>query len=231
MKEPLILLLETATDVCSVGLCLGERLLSLRESDEGQDHAASVTLFIQAVLEEAGKALPEIDAVAISGGPGSYTSLRIGAATAKGICYALGKPLIAADTLHSLALASRSALPDAHWHCPMIDARRMEVYAALFDADMQREWDTRAVVLERAVFEPYLAQGRPIALCGSGAAKALALFEPGEAVHVAQRCSAPLLIPAALQAFRESAFQDIAYYTPAYLKPPNITVPSGKKLI
>lgn len=229
MEAPLILLLETATDVCSVGLCRGEALLCLRESDSGQGHAAFITLFIREVMEEAGFALSDLNAVALSDGPGSYTSLRIGASTAKGICFALNKPLLAIDTLQSLALASRVGAPDAAWYCPMIDARRMEVYCALFDAGMQREWDTRAVVIEPQVFEPYLAGG--LAVCGSGAAKAVELLGAEAVTHVPLRCSAPFLIPQALEDFHAGRFCDMAYYTPTYLKPPNITVPSGKKLV
>ncbi len=226
MKEPLILLLETATDVCSVGLCRGDALLSLRESDSGQDHAAFITLFIKAVMEEAGYSLSGLDAVAVSDGPGSYTSLRIGASTAKGICFALGKPLLAVDTLQSLAIACRKEAPDSAWFCPMIDARRMEVYCALFDAGLRREWDTRAVVIERQVFDRYVQDG--LAICGSGAPKAVDILG---ATHVPLRCSAPYLIPQALEAYNKQAFSDLAYYTPTYLKPPNITAPSAKKII
>jgi tRNA threonylcarbamoyladenosine biosynthesis protein TsaB len=229
MEAPLILLLETATDVCSVGLCRGEALLSLRESDSGQDHAAFITLFIREVMEEAGYALSDLDAVALSDGPGSYTSLRIGASTAKGICFALNKPLLAIDTLRSLASACRINAPGMAWYCPMIDARRMEVYCALFDTGMQREWDTRAVVVEPQVFEPYLAGG--LAICGSGAAKAVELLGMEAATHVPLRCSAPFLVPQALEDFRIGKFCNMAYYTPTYLKPPNITVPTAKKII
>ncbi len=225
MKEPLLLVMETATDVCSVGFARGDRLLSLRESNAGQDHAALITLFIREAMEEAGCRLSDLDAVAISDGPGSYTSLRIGASTAKGICFALHKPLIAADTLKSLALAGRTLAPGAAWYCPMIDARRMEVYCALFDAGMERVWETRAEVLRAELFDPFLAEGKTVALCGSGAPKAMDVFAGRKVVHAPLICSAPFLLPLALEAFRLGQFVDMAYYTPTYLKPPNITVP------
>ncbi len=225
MKEPLLLLLETATDVCSVGLARGERLLSLRQSNSGQDHAAVITLFIQAVMEEAEQKLSDLDAVVVSDGPGSYTSLRIGASTAKGICFALGKPLIAVDTLQSLALACRTERPGAGWYCPMIDARRMEVYCALFDAAMERVWDPRAAVLDAALFDAFLQEEKTVSICGSGAPKAVEIFSGKQVVHTPLVCSAPFLLPFALEAYHMEKFKDLAYYTPTYLKPPNITTP------
>lgn len=225
MREPLLLLLETATEVCSVGLARGHKLLSLRESPPGQDHAAVITLYIQAVMEQAGHALAELDAVAVSDGPGSYTSLRIGASAAKGICFALQKPLLAVDTLQSLAKACKTLAPGCHAYCPMIDARRMEVYAALFDGTLQRLWDTQAMVLHAEMF-----QGIPdsVAICGSGAAKALPLFAHGGVHHVPVQCSASHLIAQTLEAWHRQDFQDVAYYAPTYLKPPNITVPKPR---
>jgi len=231
MKAPLILLLETATDVCSVGLSSGTTLLGVRESTAGQDHAAVLTQFIDDVMEEAGKKLSELDAIAVSDGPGSYTSLRIGASTAKGICYALQKPMLAVDTLKSLAMACRQTAPGAAWYCPMIDARRMEVYCALFDAGLQRIWDTRAEVLAPGMFDPFLADGKTVAICGSGAPKAGVLLHTEAVAHVPLLCSAPYLLPSALEAYEQKKFCDLAYYTPTYLKPPNITMPKTASVL
>ncbi len=225
MREPLLLLLETATEVCSVGLARGRELLSLQESPPGQDHAAVITLYIQAVMEQAGHALAEVDAVAVSDGPGSYTSLRIGASVAKGICFTLQKPLLAVDTLQSLASACKTLMPDCRTYCPMIDARRMEVYTALFDETLKRLWDTRAMVLQADMFQ---GVSGPVAICGSGAAKALPLFTHGGVHHAQVLCSASHLIPQALEAWHRQDFKDVAYYVPTYLKPPNITTPKPR---
>ncbi|MBK8703440.1 MAG: tRNA (adenosine(37)-N6)-threonylcarbamoyltransferase complex dimerization subunit type 1 TsaB [Saprospiraceae bacterium] len=119
MPEPLILNIETATDVCSVALCLGEEVLALVESQTVNDHAAQLTTYIDQCMDKAGYRLGELDALAVSGGPGSYTSLRIGVATAKGICYALDKPLLAVPTLESLAHAARQIAVDQPTpYCP-----------------------------------------------------------------------------------------------------------------
>ncbi len=225
MREPLLLLLETATEVCSIGVARGRELLGLQESPPGQDHAAIITLYIEAVMEQAGHALAELDAIVVSDGPGSYTSLRIGAATAKGICFALQKPLLAVDTLQSLAEACKALAPGCRAYCPMIDARRMEVYTALFDEALRRLWDTQAMVLRAEMFQ---GVPNPVAICGSGAAKALPLFAQGGVHHISLKCSATYLIAQALNAWHRQDFQDIAYYVPMYLKPPNITIPKPR---
>jgi tRNA threonylcarbamoyladenosine biosynthesis protein TsaB len=128
----LILHLETATTVCSVALSFEGKLISLKEENNGYTHAEHLSLFIEDVLLLAGKKMTDIDAVAISKGPGSYTGLRIGVATAKGICYGLNKPLIAVNTLLSLANIAADKYGDRYLICPMLDARRMEVYTAVF---------------------------------------------------------------------------------------------------
>ena len=124
----IILHIETATTVCSVALSENGKLLSLKEENKGLKHAENITLFIMHVLKESGKKITDLDAVALSSGPGSYTGLRIGTSTAKGLCYALDKPLISVSTLQSLALNAITKTSDASaLYCPMIDARRMEV--------------------------------------------------------------------------------------------------------
>jgi tRNA threonylcarbamoyladenosine biosynthesis protein TsaB len=225
MIQPLILLLETATEVCSVGLCRGEELLSIRETSEGQDHAAKITCFISEVMEEAGCTLPQIDAVAVSDGPGSYTSLRIGASTAKGICYALQKPLVVTDTLACLAFQAAQVYASADIYFPMIDARRMEVYGAIFDAKLQKLKDTAAQVISVEWWDAEIKPLGEIAICGNGAEKVFSLINGEKVVKIPLHCSAEWMIPKALEAFTVEHFSDIAYYTPCYLKPPNITLP------
>ncbi|MCB0638220.1 MAG: tRNA (adenosine(37)-N6)-threonylcarbamoyltransferase complex dimerization subunit type 1 TsaB, partial [Lewinella sp.] len=129
-----LLLIETATDTCSIGLSSNGQLLALRESSDFRDHGRLITRFIEECLGEAALAPADIDAVAVSTGPGSFTSLRIGLATAKGWCFATGKPLIAVSTLAAIAEGARTALgaPAATYYAPLLDARSMGVYLAVY---------------------------------------------------------------------------------------------------
>jgi tRNA threonylcarbamoyladenosine biosynthesis protein TsaB len=126
-----LLLMETATGICSIGISKNDQVVALKAADKAYQHTTVITLLIQEVLDMAEMQLTDLDAIALSNGPGSFTSLRVGSATAKGICYSLNKPLIAVDTLQSLALASKNKLQIDAIYIPMIDARRMEVYTAV----------------------------------------------------------------------------------------------------
>lgn len=225
----LILHIETATDICSVALSEGEHLRCLEEAKEPFKHAAQLTLLIQAVLEQSGLNLPALDAVSISSGPGSYTSLRVGTATAKGICYALEKPLIAVDTLQALALSCLKQEREEGLYYPMIDARRMEVYTAGFDATNDRLTDAYALIVDEQTFAEPLAKGQQIILCGSGAAKCKTVLPKEGVLYSDIDCSATHLVPLAYRAYEAEQFEDIAYYDPLYLKPPNIT--KAKKVL
>lgn len=221
----LILHIETATDICSIGLSRGDQLLSIHNAETGYQHAAQITLLIQRCLEEAGVRLIELDAVALSSGPGSYTSLRVGAATAKGICYSLDKPLIAVDTLQSLALASLKQEREEALYYPMIDARRMEVYTAGFDAANEQIEAPQAVIVDEFTFSEQLRAGHRIVLSGNGAEKCRSVLADKDIFYSQVACSAAHLLPLALRALEQGAFEDMAYYSPNYLKPPNITKP------
>lgn len=219
---PLLLLLETATDICSIGLCRDGELLSLVEIDERADHAARINELILEACRQANVALEIIDAVAVSKGPGSYTSLRVGAATAKGICYALDKPLVAADTLEAIARASQTAEAGTWRYAPMIDARRMEVYTAIYDQHFQLLQPAHPLIIEPDVLAPFLDDGAGIVIAGNGAAKSLPILS-GNIQLQEVRCSAAHLVDLAQESFRQNRFEDIAYFEPLYLKPPNIT--------
>lgn len=218
----LILLLETATDICSIGISRGEELLSLVEIDEMAAHAARINELILQACRDAGCQLAEINAVAVSKGPGSYTSLRVGTATAKGICYALDKPLIAIDTLESIARASRQTTAGKWLYCPMIDARRMEVYTTFFDQDFQILQDTHPLIVEPTVFDDYLQQDYQIVLAGNGSEKCRKIL-PESIYWEEVNCSAAHLVDQAQFSFLHQQFEDLAYFEPFYLKKPNIT--------
>ena len=233
MKEesPLILNIESATDICSVSLSRGTEILSFQETDETFAHSKVLTLLIENCLAEVNIELKNIDAVAISRGPGSYTSLRVGSSVAKGICYALNKPMIAVDTLKSLALATYAAEGDADAiYAPMIDARRMEVYTAHFSATGDRLSDTAAEVITENSYSNIFKSEKKIIFCGSGADKCRSVLLSPFAFFSPIVCSAMYLPPLAVQAFVEKRFEDIAYFEPEYFKAPNITK-SKKKLL
>lgn len=223
---PIILNIETSTDVCSICVSNGLEVLAIRETDESYVHASKVTVFIQECLSEANLTLIDIDAVALSKGPGSYTALRIGASTAKGICYALDKPLIAIDTLQSLALASRDKEQnEGAIYCPMIDARRMEVYTALFDASNALIQQTNALIVDKSAFGQYFSKKQDIIFSGNGADKCKNVLQSSNAHFSSVLCSATNLIPLAIMAYEKTDFEDMAYFSPDYHKPPNITTP------
>jgi tRNA threonylcarbamoyladenosine biosynthesis protein TsaB len=152
----LILNLETATKSCSVCLARDGKPLAIKEAWSDQySHAEQLNQFIETVMQEANFSLSDLDAVAVSAGPGSYTGLRIGTSTAKGICYALEIPLISVNSLKALASLSKA---DEGYICPMFDARRMEVYAAIYDKELNTLMPTAAVVVDDQSFKEFFSQ-------------------------------------------------------------------------
>ena len=220
-----ILNLETSTDICSVAIGRDEELLCLRETQEPYQHASQITLLIGECLAEAGLELQDLDAVAVSRGPGSFTGLRIGASVAKGIVYALDKPLITVDTLQALAAGLGPVDHPKPIFVPMIDARRMEVYAAIYDRDLKNIQPPHALILQENLFEEWLQKGHQIILCGNGAGKGSAFFQHASFSLLPTVCSAENMLGIAYQLFTNKEFSDPAYYKPFYLKPPNITKP------
>jgi len=225
----LILNIETATEICSICISKGTDILAIKESRDAYSHAGQITLLINACLEAANYKLSDLEAVAVSSGPGSYTALRVGAATAKGICYALNKPLIAVDTLQSIALATYHKKKKQALYCPMIDARRMEVYSAFFAEKGEAENEPSAIVIDENAFSEQLAEGKIIICSGNGAEKCKAILKNPLISFEEVLCSSAHLVPLAQKAFDEKRFSDIAYFAPLYLKPPNIT--KAKKVL
>lgn len=224
----LILNIETATDICSICISSGEKVLALEATDQPFQHASQITLLIKKCLKKAERTLGQIDAVAVSRGPGSYTALRIGISVAKGIAYALDKPIIAVDTLQSLALASATVAQEDGIYYPMIDARRMEVYTAPFDRTGAPLDQPEARIIHEDSFQEEIGQGHRIFLSGNGAAKCKAVLTSGQVEDLQVFCDSVHLVPLARRAFEAGDFVDIAYFAPFYLKPPNITIPKSK---
>lgn len=219
----MILCLETATSVCSVALNDGNRCLALRECTGQNAHSEKITIFIKEVMDEVGMGYDQLDAVAVSMGPGSYTGLRIGVSTAKGVCYAADRKMMAVDTLQAMAVGFRDKMqaqiqPD-DLLIPMIDARRMEVYASVFDAQLNKLHDTAALVIDAHSFEDLLADHR-IWLFGDGAPKLKAVFEGNAHVQIVDGFtpSAAFMAPLVAQDLQEQKFVDVAYFEPFYLK-------------
>ena len=212
----LILCLETATTNCSVGIAKDGKLLSLKEDNsKNYSHAEKLHVFINEVLNEVGITANDLDAVAISKGPGSYTGLRIGVSSAKGLCYSLNIPLISVPTLDLLAHQLQG---EEGVFISMLDARRMEVYSAIYDAEMNQVRDTRAQVLEEASFQEYLDKSK-VHFIGNGVAKFEEICKHDNAVfHVQKFPSAKEMAEIAEYKYQKSDTEDVAYFEPYYLK-------------
>lgn len=219
----MILCLETATPVCSVALNDGCCTLALHETEGQNAHSEKITNFIREAMETAGIDYRQLDAVAVSKGPGSYTGLRIGVSTAKGVCYAADVPLMAIDTLEAMAHGMKeklgSQLAENDLLIPMIDARRMEVYAAVFDARLNKIEDTAALVIDENAFED-LRKDHRLWLFGDGAPKLSKVFENQTNITIIDgfKPSAAYMRNLADKALREHDFVDVAYFEPFYLK-------------
>lgn len=214
----LILCIETATEVCSVCLSKDGIVVMTKEINEPNKHASLLSLLIDEVLKTSGHTFKELDAVAVSKGPGSYTGLRVGVSTAKGLCYALDKPLIAVPTLQALASLAQKQISTegSYLLIPMIDARRMEVFTATYNYLLEETTATLAHIIDESSFA---SQQLPSYYFGNGAAKCVAtLTHPN--LHYLEniQCSASGMAALAEAAFEEKRFEDVAYFEPYYLK-------------
>ncbi len=221
---PLLLHIDTATEQASVCLSREEQVLGLVSSLEQKNHAGFVQPAIQQLLADNGCSIQELDAISVTSGPGSYTGLRVGLATAKGISYALQKPLILVNTLEIMAravlrdLKERGIPPSSDTLlCPMIDARRMEVFTALYTADLAEVQPPHALILEKGCFSDLLAN-QPVIFSGSGHVKLKELVNsPNASFSHTLHNATDLAIPA-LSAYHSGQFADLAYSEPLYIK-------------
>jgi tRNA threonylcarbamoyladenosine biosynthesis protein TsaB len=214
-------------------------MFALRESGEGRDHARNVAVYVNELLAGNDMTPDELDAVAVGRGPGSYTGLRIGVSFAKGMCYALGIPLIAVGSLESLAYAAleeheAGILDAADWNravlCPMIDARRMEVYAQVFDTSAKPLTEVAAEVVDTESFGAFIGPGHEFLIFGDGAAKCAEVL-PRKGVRLIDiAASARGLCAEAQRKFDAGETEDIAYFEPFYLKDFVVTAPKKKVL-
>jgi tRNA threonylcarbamoyladenosine biosynthesis protein TsaB len=228
----LLLSLETSSPICAVALhhLTDGRLLGQAELRLEKSHSTHLTVLVEQLLANTGHALADLGAVAVSDGPGSYTGLRIGAAAAKGLCFALDVPLLAVGTLPALAhqVAGRVPRAAAYLLAPMLDARRQEVYTALYEADGTEVLAPTNLVLDAASLAEHLAV-RPVLCFGSGAAKfqALVADQPNALFLAEVQPSAVAIGELAHAAYQRQEFQDVAYYEPFYLKEVYTTTPKS----
>ena len=215
----MLLCIETSGKNCSVALFEDLQLVSIREVHTEQvSHSENLHVFIEQVLKESNLQPKAIEAIAISAGPGSYTGLRIGVATAKGLCYGWDIPLIALPTLRILAEQVTYEFTDIEYIIPMIDARRMEVFTAVYSHDFSPILGERAEILTESTFDTYLNKGKTIFL-GDGITKFQAICKHKNAYFWENKFpSAKQMGRLALEKYQAQAFEDIAYFEPFYLK-------------
>ena len=214
-----IIYIETSTALCSTALSRGGEIIAARSNDE-RKHASLTAPFIKEMLDEHGLGVSDCDAVCVSMGPGSYTGLRVGVSTAKGLCFGAGIPMIGVGSLDTLVWQAidRNLLPDGCRHIvPMIDARRMEVYCAVFDVTGKQVRETSPEIVTEESFADILTEG-PVLFIGDGARKCSEVIKSADAKFI-DACpeAASMLRPAEMK-YAESDFLDTAYSEPFYLK-------------
>lgn len=222
----LILQIETSTELCSVAISQDGVCVSQSSSAIPNSHTEMLTILIQQCLDQSCISFKQLDAVALSSGPGSYTSLRVGASTVKGICFAMNLPLITIDSLKILAHGINvDQLGADDVIIPMIDARRMEVYATVFNKSLQPIQPIEAVILDDSTYKEYPSK---VHICGSGAKKFIDAFEHSNLILHHEYTSAKFMTLPSTEAYANRQFSDVAYFSPEYIKAPNI-VKSEKK--
>lgn len=213
-----LLNIDTATETAGVCLSKGNEILTVLTSTDQKNHASFIQPAIASVIKQTGIALSDLSAVAITGGPGSYTGLRVGMATAKGICYSLEKPLIVVNTLEVMAVAAiEKAGAEIQLFCPLIDARRMEVFTAVYDRLLRERLALRAMLLEKESFTNFLETGIML-FSGSGMKKLSEISGHPNARFVDVQHHAGHLAQLAFKSFINGHFADLAYAEPLYLK-------------
>lgn len=216
----LILSLDTSTTVCSVALHRDGAVVACYELFTEKSSSGMLTTLIQNAVLQSGYQLSELDAIAVAKGPGSYTGLRIGVSTAKGLCFALDKPLLAINTLEAMAWQLSGFYPASYALCPLLDARRMEVYCAVYDSEVREIQPTSAQIIDEQSFANLLAQ-QSVVFFGNGAAKCRAVLGhqpnavfPESVVHPSAKTVGKL----AALAYAENRFENVADFEPYYLK-------------
>jgi tRNA threonylcarbamoyladenosine biosynthesis protein TsaB len=220
----MIICLETSTLICSVALCDANGVVALRESGENKSHASQLTVFIEELLAEAGLRVSDLDAVAVSKGPGSFTGLRIGVSTAKGLAYAGSIPLIGIETTLSMfhgideTIKRKYGIGKTSLFVPMLDARRMEVYYSILTSEGKSIKEISAEIIDERSFSD-IPENVMMLIFGDGASKCKQVLKRQNIVFADEfRISAAYMYEPAFKSLRERRFEDIAYFEPFYLK-------------
>lgn len=214
----LVLHLETSAKVCSVALGKNGELIGALRHDVAFSHSSLLTVLIKQLLEEAGYTLKDLTAICVSAGPGSYTGLRIGTSTAKGLCYALDIPLLAVSTLECIAWGARAEKPDFDFYIPLIDARRMEVYTAIYDKSLDCVKKPHPLIVQNNPFIEYLNSGK-VLFVGDGTEKCIKLLDHNSAYfEIHAKPLADHMISLAHNLLNINKFEDVAYFEPSYIK-------------
>ncbi len=216
----LLLNLDTATEVASICISVDGISKAFKQNEQQREHASFVHLAIKELIDEGGFNLGDVDAFSVTSGPGSYTGLRVGMATVKGFCYAFSKPLITVNTLEVMAKAAIDTLTykeEKSLLCPMIDARRMEVFTALYDADFKNIIQPQSLILNETTFQDILAKHK-IIFFGSGSSKFKAVYPTSNGVFKSIVSTAKNLASLAERDFNNKRFSDVTYSQPNYFK-------------
>lgn len=227
-----ILNIETSTEVCSVTISKNGELLFIKETSEGLSHSKLLTVFIEELLAENDFKLNQLDAIAVSKGPGSYTGLRIGVSVAKGLCYGLDIPLISVNSLEIMGIYSAKQFAKDSTNnvlfCPMIDARRMEVYTALYNAKGEEIKSVSAEIIEEDFLSDYLKDSK-ILFFGNGADKCKTqITHPNAIFEGPEKTSAQFMQILTELKYNKKEFENVAYFEPFYLKNFVATIPKNK---
>lgn len=217
MNEPILLCINSAVSTASVAVAKGNLLLGKKICVDQKQHASFLQPAIKELLAEVNMNIHDLSAIAVTNGPGSYTGLRIGMATAKGLCYALNIPLLTIGTLELMAFAAKEQLQSSFYLCPLIDARRMEVFTALYTGDLKNLLAPQAMILTENSFSEMLIENK-IIFFGNGAAKWQQLCTNENAHFESIEWDAAFLISPAQHAFAKKEFRSLAYAVPLYLK-------------
>jgi tRNA threonylcarbamoyladenosine biosynthesis protein TsaB len=213
----IILTIDTAVEVAGVCLSVDRKIISIKTNDQLKDHAGWLQPAIEDLMKRAGLKLAEIDAVGVTAGPGSYTGLRVGLASAKGLCFALSKPLICLNTLQVMAFAAIRHTKNAEFYCPMIDARRMEVFTSIYNDKLDELMPPTAMVPEGPEFDQFLATGRVI-FFGNGAPKFKDMLKKDNAIFAEIPVSVADVADLTADYYEKRAFFDLKFTEPLYIK-------------
>jgi tRNA threonylcarbamoyladenosine biosynthesis protein TsaB len=222
---PLILHIDTAVQASSICLADGEEILGVLISPSEKESASWLHVAIKGLMEQTDRKLQHLNAIAISAGPGSYTGLRVGMATAKGLCYALSIPLISINTLQMMAASVSN--PQTKFLCPMIDARRMEVFTALYDQALNEIMPSTPLILEETSFQEWLPENN-ISFFGNGSTKAKFVIKHPNAFFIVSTATAASMVKLAAKKFDQNQVSNLTYKEPFYGK--DLHLPISKRI-